>query len=388
MIRKSVKSLQNRLNEFTKDLDKKNVTITAGAFTKARKKLDYTAFIELNKEAVIETMYEDEDYKKYKGFRLCAIDGSKIKLPKEKEIEEYFGTVPHQNQHNSKGEVPFATISVLYDVLNDIAIDSQIEKWNLNEVKLADKNIASASQQDLVIFDRGYASYPFLANLIQKNINFLVRCPRSSFVPVRKMFSQKVKGRIVTIKPNFHQKKVVQSQNLPEEIKIRLVRVVLDNGEIEVLATSLTDLKKYPYREFKDLYWLRWSIETFFDRIKNRLDFEHFTGKTSLSIKQDFYSTIYVTGLESILTQDAQSILDSKKAKRPYKVNRSITFNNIKTYVIELLLSDRDSELIIDELTQLFLSAPTCVRKNRSRPRETTIRRQANYYKRKRKNVY
>ncbi len=49
IFRKSVKSLQVMLNEFVLHT-RKDYTITASAFTQARKKLKHTAFSELNDE--------------------------------------------------------------------------------------------------------------------------------------------------------------------------------------------------------------------------------------------------------------------------------------------------------------------------------------------------
>ena len=47
----------------------------------------------------------------------------------------------------------------------------------------------------------------------------------------------------------------------------------------------------------------RWGIETFFGVLKGRLNLENFSGKTAESVKQDFYSTIFISNLETILTE-------------------------------------------------------------------------------------
>lgn len=57
IIRKSVKSLQLVLNEFVNQTDK-SFTVTASAFSQARQKLSYTAFVELNNDIV--KMFYDE----------------------------------------------------------------------------------------------------------------------------------------------------------------------------------------------------------------------------------------------------------------------------------------------------------------------------------------
>jgi IS4 transposase len=94
---------------------------------------------------------------------------------------------------------------------------------------------------------------------------------------------------------------------LPEKITVRFVRVRYRCGEIEVLVTSLLDEKKYSALMFKELYNLRWGVEGFFGVIKERVKIENFTGKTVIEVLQDFFATMFLTGLESLLTKALKS---------------------------------------------------------------------------------
>ncbi len=44
-------------------------------------------------------------------------------------------------------------------------------------------------------------------------------------------------------------------------IQCRLLRIELEDGNVEILCTSLTDIKKYKHSEFKALYHYRWNEE-------------------------------------------------------------------------------------------------------------------------------
>ncbi len=59
ILRKSVESLQNEINEAMLWLE--TDTVTASAFCQARYQLRHTAFIELNQQAVVEPRYVDDD---------------------------------------------------------------------------------------------------------------------------------------------------------------------------------------------------------------------------------------------------------------------------------------------------------------------------------------
>jgi len=85
ILQKSIKPLQLVLNEFFKKLDN-GTMVTKSAFSQARRHLKATAFVMLNQKAVIDVLYGDDNYEKAWGFRLLAIDGSKIHLPNTTEI--------------------------------------------------------------------------------------------------------------------------------------------------------------------------------------------------------------------------------------------------------------------------------------------------------------
>jgi len=64
-------SIQLELNSFFKIINKHNIPsqfVSSGAFTKARKKLKYTAFTEIN-DIVIDDFYLYNNYKTWNGFK-------------------------------------------------------------------------------------------------------------------------------------------------------------------------------------------------------------------------------------------------------------------------------------------------------------------------------
>jgi hypothetical protein len=93
ILQKSIKPLQLVLNEFFKKLDN-GVLVTKSAFTQASMyPIKAAAFVTLNKKAVLDVIYGDENYETAWGFRLLVIDGSKIHLPNTAEIVQEFGTI-------------------------------------------------------------------------------------------------------------------------------------------------------------------------------------------------------------------------------------------------------------------------------------------------------
>lgn len=390
VMRKSVKSMQNIVNEAMSWLDLPPVT--ASAYSQARYKLKHTAFIELNRTAIVETMYGDDDYHKFWGFRVLAVDGSKLILPNTKGVREDFGTITYSNGKDSEiqGKHPYALASVLYDVLNRISIDARLGKARAYEIDLAVEHLAYTQTNDLLTMDRNYPSYRMLAELAQRQRESVIRCSAASFSAARKMLKgEGADSQIVTLKPCAKQAIIMRKLGLPMSLKVRFVRVKLSTGDYEVLVTSLLDEERYPTADFLELYYLRWGIETFYGLLKTRLELENFTGTQAEAVRQDFHASVYLTGLESILTDAAQKQLDSKKTKYPQSVNRAVSFNAIKNHAFDLLLGEKETDLLEEKLTALFLMNPTLERKHRNPPRKkSSARRLLNFQKREKKHCF
>jgi len=394
LLKKSSRSLQLILNEYmTSNLPKKS--ITSGAFTKARKKLKYTAFIELNQTSIIDVMYEDGHYKTYKGHRVLGCDGSKIRLPYTQSVIDEFGTISYLSTQKgmvkTKGENTYGLASTLYDVLNHIAIDSVLAPAKAYEVDLAVNHLKKTQKNDLIIFDRNYPSFRMLAEINQAKVDCLIRCSKKSFTTARDMLKGKgADSQTVQIKVHPSKRKEIQALGLAETLTLRFVRVLLNTGEYEVLVTTLLDEEKYKTNDFKALYYSRWGVETFYGILKTRLNLENFSGLSAESVKQDFYATIFLTGMETLLTDDAEDILTTKVLKKSQKVNKAVSFHAIKYQAFEILLgNENDIDTLLESLTQIFLQNSTIVREKRNPPRKnSSAKRIINFHKRRKKLCY
>ena len=357
--------------------------ITPSAYSQARQYLSHTAFIELNRESVVKVVRRDGG-KKFLGHRLLAIDSSVIRLPESQELTDKFGSMAVSKDKGELGSYNSARSSVLYDVLNNIAISSFLEPIAVGEQSLVAKHSVNLEDSDVVIMDRGYASYKVLCEVRRKGADFICRTSTSSFKAVNEFISSSDTDKVISVfRPSSVDKKE------PEQLLVRAVKVLLSTGEVETLITSLTDQEKYKTDDFQELYGLRWGIETFFHRLKSRLNLENFTAKTAEGVKQDFYATIFVSNLESILTEDADEVLAQKTTQHPQKVNSTVSFHAIKTHVLALLFSNIPSAQVIAELNQIFLRNTTSSRPHRgSKNRLTSPNKQANFYRRRYKPVF
>ena len=390
ILRNSVKSLQNVVNEAMSWLSADPVT--ASAFSQARYKLKHTAFIELNQKAVVDSRYREASFQTFWGLRVLAIDGAKVLLPDTEEVRETFGTIAYSNGKDSSvhGERPYALASVLYDVLNRVALDATLGPANAYEVDLAIDHLAHTGPTDVLVMDRNYPSYRMLAELTQRERHFVIRCSAASFGAARRMLrGEGPDSQRVILTPCSSQAPLMRQQGLPLRLTVRFVRVRLSTGELEVLVTSLCDERAYPTADFLALYHQRWGVETFYGLLKTRLELENFSGLGAEAVRQDFHAAVYLTGLEAILTEAPQACLEARPTHHPQSINRAVSFNAIKHQALDLLWSTLATPSVIERLTALFLTNPTSARPHRQPPRlKTSDRTLLNFHRRQKKHCY
>jgi hypothetical protein len=306
-----------------------------------------------------------------------------LRLPETESCSEAFGKVGIHDPKNSEASFVQARASFLYDVMNNICIDGVIESRSKHERELSKSHFEHLQEGDIIIFDRGYPGYEFFKELRTEGVDYIARC--SSVFSKSFQFSKGERDKHISVKSCKYKSK--KSIEFSESLNLRALKIKLPTGEEEILVTSLADESKYPYKIFKELYGMRWGIETMFKVLKSRLGLENFTGKTAEAVRQDFYSTILISNLETILTQELNTELESKsKSKYPQKVNKSVSFNAIRDRAFELLSSEVSLDILMEDLSKLLLQNLTVVRKDRLHPPRVKKTKRArdplvNYYR-------
>ena len=126
-----------------------------------------------------------------------------------------------------------------------------------------------------------------------------------------------------------------------KDYETRVIKLPLPSGETEILVTNLTP-QQVEISDFNALYFKRWPIETRYNTLKHKLKIEQFTGKTVVSIQQDFYATLYlsniVTFFKMAANEEIQKQSDGKRRKYPYQMNESALISSLKDQLVRLLL--------------------------------------------------
>lgn len=344
------KSIPTELNSFCKNA--KTEKTTRSAITQARAKISSKAFIKLN-NIVVEEFYKNNDYRTYKNFIILAIDGSTLQLPNSSEVLEKYGCMTN----NTTEVMPGARVSIIYDILNKIVLHACLKEYKSDERDMAIEHIEALKALSvdltkfLVIFDRGYPSVALMHYLSVNGINFLIRSGTGFLKEVNEVLNSKKRDQLITITPK-RLKRITKSKNqldrlglkVEKDIVFRVLIIDLMTGEKEILLTSLLCKKNYPYKIFKDLYFMRWGIEEGYKLIK-AIEIENFSGKSTLAVEQDFHATVLVANSHALLMLEAEEeIKETEKIflqtpkKYEYSINKKVSFDALKNEFVGLLL--------------------------------------------------
>ncbi len=342
-------------------------SVTTSAFSQARMKYSEKAFIELNKECILDPFYAQKDTKRWRGFRVLSTDGSLLKLPPSDSLLKEFG------KQCPKARLPCARLSQLYDTQNKLSLDIQISPFATGERELAYQHLSSVKPKDLILYDRGYQCHWLFSAILKTGADFCARVTHDFNNEVKTFVKSNRNSCIIEMHKakNKDQDELYRSKQISKEpLKIRLIRVQLPTGEIEILATSLCNKERYPHRLFKTLYHLRWGVEEDYKRLKCGLEIENFTGLSPLAIKQDIHAQVVSKNMAALWEQGSQLYTDekSKSCKRHYKVNFSYVLGKFKNNFIKLLLGLIDID-VMRKLLKLIASSSNAERPSRSHTR-------------------
>lgn len=341
--------------------------VTKSAFCQARLKRKADAFVELH-QVQGAYFYAQWNPPTWHGFRLLAVDGSTLQLPAAPAIVAEFGLW---------GTRPLARASQMFDVLSKVTLDAQLGVTAVGEREYAAGHFAQIGPGDLILLDRGYPAF-WLFSLIQtRAADFCARMPLGLWSVVDAFLTTGRPEQIVTLTPCAAARADCQTHQVPSRpLQVRLVRITLDSGEVEVLCTSLLDAVRYPYAVFKDLYHHRWPVEEDYKVLKLRVEVENWSGKSPLSIYQDFHAKVFTTNLTAILAQPAQAVVaqHSQTKQYTYQVNFAHLLSKMKNTVVLLLRRTHIAD-ILTSLWQIMISVVEPIRPGRKYPRDKTTKR-------------
>lgn len=359
--------IEQQLADINHLLDKQESGTKSG-FCKARNKIKPELFKDMNSN-MVEQYYQRAKLKRWKGFILRAIDGSSIDVLDTVENRLEFGE--HGNQH---GSVAQGRMMLGYDVLNKIITHANLGKLSVGEVTVAKQWIEQMQSDELNIYDRLFPGMTLQYLHDYHETFYVMRCKlgHNNFVKefIKSGKKEQTQDWVLNRSALGQLRKMGMPVNNKTSIRVRMLRVELANGEIEVLLTNLLDNKKYSHKLFKELYFKRWGVEVENGFLKNTLQIEITSGKRPKTIYQDFYATILRANIQALIEQDCEVQIQQINCRRKhnYTINRTAAAGNLKRMLAQLLWGENPQQSY-DRIMVVFIKNLEPVRLNRKYPR-------------------
>ncbi len=322
------------------------------------------------------------ELKLWKGYQLIAFDGTSVSLPTSPELKEKFGI--YASTHKGT-KTCLARVLLCYDVLGNYILGCTINNMNVGEQSLFRKMLPQICQQTktIVLLDRGFDNLQTVNYLLRNNFKMCIRMATARSHFAKKVMQMEGNDFIIDWKPTKDEKRKAKKLNLPfETIKVRVTKVLLKTGEVELLVSNLFDLKEITSEEMGTLYFKRWGIEEGIKKLKPKMKLEFFGCKKTEGVYQEFYSHIFMLNLVELISTEAQQIIDSKTKNRKYKYkyNWQNAYRYLRNRIIELIHSTKSIAPILKELTCVIQLSPIPIKENRQFPREIAQRNNARSY--------
>ncbi len=374
----------NTTNELLDFFDCSLNTATVSAFVQQRKKLHPDTMKILFHSFVKKTSHSPL----YKGFRLLAIDGSDIQIPTAKEDADSF--YPSKN-----GKKPYNLLhlNAMYDLLAHTYTDVCVLKSRQSNECRAFVDMVDRSENIPTIFiaDRGFEAYNNLAHVQEKGGKFLIRIKditsyggiacglalpdqeefdvsinlylsRKQTAEFKELYKDHNQARFIPSSVIFDYLTVKNKRSIPVApylLSFRVVRFPISDTSYETVITNL-DETNFPSYELKQLYAMRWGIETSFRKLKYTIGLLHFHTKKVEHIFQEIFAALIMYNFCELITSTV--VIHKANKKYVYKANFSVAVHICRQFLLK--------DISPPDLEALIAKNISPVRPGRSRPRK------------------
>ena len=297
---------------------RKKTPISASSFCEARAKLSEEFFRELNYS--ITKKYETDRVKTSHSIerRFFAVDGSIIDLPRSLVQFGY-------ELRSEKSYYPQGLLSCLYNLENGIPYDFILDAHR-NERFSARQHLKLLSNNDVVVYDRGYFSYAMLYFHNKASVGAIFRLrTNKNFPEIQNFIDSDQTDEIVTVYPEHPvTRKDILKVN-PDvsiiSIKLRLTKAVIE-GKPYYFGTTLTKAE-ITTQQIENIYAKRWSIEELYKTTKCLIGIEDFHSKTERGVKQEIYAGLLLITMSRVIANQAEVTMNVENKNQKKKGARA-----------------------------------------------------------------
>lgn len=322
----------------------------------------------------------------FEGYRLVACDGTDLNIArKPNDKENYFQSNPREKGYN------LLHLNALYDLCSKRYLDALIQPGRRENEFRAICQMADRFPylgKAILIADRGYESYNVFAHIERKGLNYLIRVkdkgsngilgaihlPQADTfdIDVHKCLTRKQTNEVKAHPDQYHFLPTNSTfdfldlhTNLFYDMDFRVVRLKISDDSYECIITNL-DREAFPPEKIKELYHMRWGIETSFRDLKHTVGLNHFHSKKVEFIKQEIFARLVLYNFCEAIASHV--VVQNKPRKHTYQLNFSAAVDICRQFLLDRsMLSPPDVEALLLKYIQP-------VRNGRHDPRKVKLR--------------
>ena len=280
-----------------------DVSFSAASYCAARSRLPLALFKGLLQCVCAALFPEVEETGRWCGHRTWSIDGSSFSMPDTRALQAHFG----QPSGQAKGcGFPVAHLLALFHAGTGLLLHVVASPMRTHDMRHTSLMHEELSEGDILLADRGFASFAHLALLFLRKLHGVFRChqkqivnfrvgrkhtgqrkaekglPRSRYVRHLGHWDQLVEYTRPMSKPVWMEEATWTA--LPETLLVRELRFLTPQRghrtRVITLVTTLVDPDAYSTEALADLYLSRWQIEVNFRHLKTTMGMEVLHCKT------------------------------------------------------------------------------------------------------------
>lgn len=243
--------------------------------------------------------------------RIWVVDGSSCSMPDTPELRKTFG----QPDNIEAGcGFPVAKLVTMFSWATGAVQDVAIGVYRSSELVLWKQLWGQLQTGDIVLGDRLYCVYSYLAELLQIGCDgvFRLHGGRSRTIDFRHGMRLDKNDRLQTwTRPVQCPKGISQAcwQSLPMTLTVRVIRFSTQvpgfRSKTIMVATTLLDPKEYPLEQIAGLYRDRWTAELRLRDVKITLGMDVLRCKSSQMVQKEIYMHFLVYNLIRVLMWQA-----------------------------------------------------------------------------------
>lgn len=369
-------TVANEINHYYSSFELEK-SVSKQAIFQAQEKLDYKVFPYINAK-LCKYYYQNNDYETFKGYTVVAIDGSVIETPYTEENNEIFGVASGKENYIYTKTSP--RISGFYDVCNGIYLDVLIKSYRDSEIPMAYEqmnNIHDILENQKVIY-MGDRNYPSTDMFIYYNMKGDKFCYRGKPNFYKKQLKDIERDGWIEVDlddkwiDRFKIEEVKDYAREHRKFRLRVIKVMKselrqlkDNEKDEeiIIFTNL-DENEWSTKEILLLYGNRWSVETGYDILKNRIEMERVTSEKAELILQELHSQVIVHNLAAMIKKESDKIITHTK-KYKYQTNINNLIQLLRANLAKILNMKQKLKTLISEIIKKASKNKEPIRPNR-----------------------